>query len=42
MIRIANVNDAEQLNILNIEFNGEGEAGRFVMMILCLRLQKCM
>ena len=27
MIRIANVNDAEQLNILNIEFNGEGEAG---------------
>lgn len=27
MIRIATVNDAEQLNILNIEFNGEGEAG---------------
>ena len=26
MIRIATVNDAEQLNILNIEFNGEGEA----------------
>ena len=25
MIRIATVNDAEQLNILNIEFNGEGE-----------------
>ena len=27
MIRIANVNDAEQLNILNNEFNGEGETG---------------
>ena len=26
MVRIATVNDAEQLNILNIEFNGEGEA----------------
>ena len=26
MIRIATVNDAEQLNILNIEFNGEDEA----------------
>ncbi|MBQ7864624.1 MAG: GNAT family N-acetyltransferase [Lachnospiraceae bacterium] len=25
MIRIATVNDAEQLNILNNEFNGEGE-----------------
>jgi GNAT superfamily N-acetyltransferase len=25
MIRIANVNDAEQLNILNNEFNGKGE-----------------
>ena len=25
MVRIATVNDAEQLNILNIEFNGEGE-----------------
>ena len=25
MVRIANVNDAEQLNILNNEFNGEGE-----------------
>lgn len=25
MIRIATVNDAEQLDILNIEFNGEGE-----------------
>ena len=24
MVRIATVNDAEQLNILNIEFNGEG------------------
>ena len=27
MIRIATVNDAEQLNILNIDFNGENEAG---------------
>jgi len=27
MIRIATVNDAEQLNILNNEFNGEGETG---------------
>ena len=27
MIRTATVNDAEQLNILNIEFNGENEAG---------------
>ena len=27
MVRIATVNDAEQLNNLNIEFNGEGEAG---------------
>ena len=27
MVRLATVNDAEQLNILNIEFNGEGEAG---------------
>mgnify|MGYP003324789095 CR=1 FL=1 len=25
MVRIATVDDAEQLNILNIEFNGEGE-----------------
>ena len=25
MVRIATVNDAEQLNILNNEFNGEGE-----------------
>ena len=25
MIRIATVHDAEQLNILNNEFNGEGE-----------------
>ena len=25
MVRIATVTDAEQLNILNIEFNGEGE-----------------
>ena len=25
MVRIANVNDVEQLNILNNEFNGEGE-----------------
>ena len=27
MIRIATVNDAEQLNFLNNEFNGEGETG---------------
>ena len=27
MVRIATVNDAEQLNILNNEFNGEGETG---------------
>ena len=27
MIRIATVNDAEQLNILNNEFNGEGDTG---------------
>ena len=27
MVRIATVDDAEQLNILNIEFNGENEAG---------------
>ena len=27
MIRIANINDAEQLNLLNNEFNGEGETG---------------
>ena len=27
MIRIATVNDAEQLNILNIDFNVENEAG---------------
>ena len=26
MVRIANVNDAEQLYILNVEFNGENEA----------------
>ena len=26
MVRIATVNDAEQLNILNVEFNGENEA----------------
>ena len=26
MVRMATVNDAEQLDILNIEFNGEGEA----------------
>lgn len=25
MVRIATVNDAEQLNILNNEFNGEGD-----------------
>ena len=27
MVRIATVNDADQLNHLNIAFNGEGEAG---------------
>ena len=32
MVRIATVNDAEQLNILNNEFNGESETS----------IQKCM
>lgn len=43
MIRKATVNDAEQLSVLNEEFNGKGETKNpFVTMNICLKLQKCM